>query len=86
VAASGLPGYEFVGLGAVWVPAKTPGAIITRLNQEIVRFLRTADAKEKFLAAGMETVVSSPEELAAAMKFDIAKWGKVIKDAGIKAD
>ena len=86
VAASGLPGYEFVGLDAVLAPARTPEAIINRLNQEIVRFLRTAEAKEKFLAAGIVTVVSSPEELAAAMKADIAKMDKFIRDAGIKAD
>ena len=86
VAASGLPGYEFVGLDAVFAPAKTSDAIINRLNQEILRALNQADVKEKFLAAGTEIVVSSPAELAAALKSDITKMEKLIRDAGIKAD
>ena len=64
--------------------AHTPGSIITRLNQEVVRVLHRADVKEKFFSAGVETIGSSPEELAAAMKSDIARLGKVIKDAGIR--
>jgi len=84
VAASGLPGYEAVSMTGLWAPAKTPGTILNRLNQEIVRFLRTAEAKEKFLNNGAETVGSSPEQFASTIISDIAKWGKVIKDAGIK--
>lgn len=86
VAASGLPGYEYLGLDGAFAPAKTPAAIINRLNQEIVRFLRTPDTRKKFLlAARIEPVASSPEELAAAMKADVTRLGKVIKDAGIRA-
>jgi len=86
VAASGLPGYEAISMTGMWAPAKTPGAIINRLNQEIVRMLSLPDVKERFLNAGVETVGSSPEQFAVTMKSDIAKWGKVIKDAGIKVD
>jgi tripartite-type tricarboxylate transporter receptor subunit TctC len=86
VAASGLPGYEAIGLTAVFAPAKTPTAIIQRLNQEIVQVLGRADTKEKLFNAGSEVVGSSPEQAAAIVKSDLARWGKVIKDAGIKAD
>ena len=86
VAASGLPGYEAVGIIAMYAPAKTPAAIIKRLNQEIVRVLNQADVKEKFLNAGSEPTPSSPEGLAAKIKAEIAKWGKLIKEAGIKTD
>ena len=86
VAATGLPGYELAGLDGVYVPAKTPAAIINRLNQEIVRYLRTPEAKEKFLAGGTEIATSTPEGLTAAMKGDIAKFSKLIKSVGIKAD
>jgi tripartite-type tricarboxylate transporter receptor subunit TctC len=86
VAASGLPGYELVGLDGVFAPAKTPAAVINRLNLEMMRYLRSPDAKEKFLAAGTEPTPSTPEELTAAMKADIAKLSKLIKSAGIKAD
>jgi tripartite-type tricarboxylate transporter receptor subunit TctC len=83
VAASGLPGYEATSVGCVLAPAKTPEAIVNRLNQEIVRFLRTNEAKEKFFSSGSEVVGGSPEQLAAAMKTEMTRMGKVIKDAGI---
>src|SRR5262249_40543997 len=86
VAASGLPGYEAVSRLGVVAAAKTPSDIITRLNQEIVRFLKRADVRERILNSGGEAVGSSPEEFRAAIKSDVAKWGKVIKDAGIQAE
>jgi tripartite-type tricarboxylate transporter receptor subunit TctC len=86
VAASGLPGYESVNITGLFAPAKTPETIIRRLNQEIVRVLNSADVKAKILSTGVEPVTSSPEELAAAIKLDIARLGKVIKEAGIKAE
>ena len=84
--ASSLPGYESTATTAMLAPAKTPAAFVNRLNREIVRFLKTAEAKEQFFNSGVETVGNLPEELAATMKSDIAKWGKLIKDAGIKAN
>jgi tripartite-type tricarboxylate transporter receptor subunit TctC len=86
VAASGLPGYSAIGLSVIFVPAKTPGAIVNRLNQEIVRFLTRPDVKERFLGNGEEIIASSPEQAAAAVKSDMSKMGKVIKDAGIKVN
>lgn len=86
VAASGLPGYESVNTLGIYAPVRTPAAIITRLNQEIVRFLKTPEAKEQLLNSGVEVVGSSPEQLGATMKSEILRIGKVIKDAGIKAD
>jgi tripartite-type tricarboxylate transporter receptor subunit TctC len=70
----------------IFAPAKTPEAIIRRLNQEIVRALNRADVKERFLSAGIETVGGSSDEFAVKVKSEIAKWGRVIKEAGIKAD
>ncbi len=85
-ATSGLPGFEAGVVQGVVVPAKTPAALISRLNQEIVRVLNRADVKERHFAAGVETIASSPEELLATMKSDIARWGKVIRDAGIRVE
>jgi tripartite-type tricarboxylate transporter receptor subunit TctC len=79
-----LPGYEASSMTGMFASAHTPMALITRLNQEVVRVLNRADVKEKFFSAGVETVGSSPEELAAAMKSDMTRLGKVIKDAGIR--
>ena len=86
VAATGLSGYEAVSLVAVFAPVKTPSAVVSRLNQEIVKALHQTEVKEKFLSAGAETIPSSPEQLASALQSEITKWGKVIKDAGIKAE
>jgi tripartite-type tricarboxylate transporter receptor subunit TctC len=86
VAASGLPGYELVSPDGIFAPANTRAAIIERLNQEIVRSLNRSDVKEKFFNAGAETVGNSPKEFAAFIKSDMATLGKVIKDAGIKAE
>lgn len=84
VAASGLPGYEAESLYGIFAPAATPAPTIDRLNQEIVRFLDAAETKKRFLNAGLETVGSSPEQLLAAVKADMAKWGKVIKGLGLR--
>lgn len=83
VASAGLPGFEVASVYGIFAPAKTPAAIVKRLNREIVRFLGKADVKEKFLAAGVETIGSSPEDLAAAMKSEITRMGRVIKAGGI---
>ena len=86
VAASGLPGYESVSINAMFAPAATPAAVINRLNQETVRFLKRADTREQLLAIGVDVVANSPEEFAAAMKADMAKMGKLIKDAALRAN
>jgi len=68
---------------ALFAPAKTPVAIINRLNQETVRYLNRKDVQERFFGTGAETLGTSPEEFAAAIKADLARWTKVIRDAGI---
>ena len=83
VTATGLPGYESISIDAMYVPAKTPNAIINRLNQELVRVLNRADVREKLLNAGLEVVGSSPAQLATAVKSEMAKWGKLVKDLGL---
>jgi len=82
--AATLPGYEIVGASGIWAPTKTPAAVISRLNQEMGRYLRTGEAKEKLLAGQLEVVGGTPEQFDAFIKADIARWSKVIKDAGIK--
>lgn len=84
--AQAVPGYEVASRLAFFAPAGTPAAIVTRLNQEIVRVLNRPDVQEKFHAFGIETVGDSPEALAALVKDEIVRTGKVIKEAGIRAD
>ncbi len=84
IAASGVPGYESASTYGIFAPAKTPAALVIRLNQEIVRVLNTADVKERLFNSGMEAVGSTPEKFATTIKAEIARMGKVIKDAGIR--
>ena len=86
VAASGVPGYEIEAIYALEAPTKTPAAIIKQLNQVIVMALNDADLKEKFLNAGIEVASSSPGELAAKIKSEIAKITKLIKDQDIRVN
>jgi tripartite-type tricarboxylate transporter receptor subunit TctC len=81
-----VPGYESVYMLGMFAPARTPPAIMSRLNQEIVRSLGTPEMKERFFNDGVEIVGSSPEEFTAAIKSEIARLGKVIKDAGIRGE
>jgi tripartite-type tricarboxylate transporter receptor subunit TctC len=85
VSGSGLPGYEVVNRTSIVGPAKMPAPIINRLNREIVRVLNQPEVKTRFLNSGTEIVGSTPEEMATIIKAYIQTWGKVIKDAGIKA-
>jgi len=86
VAESGVPGYESVVMYALFAPAKTPVPIVKRLHAELVQFLRSAGATERFLNAGIEVVASSPGELATAMQSEMTRMGKLIKDAGLRAN
>jgi tripartite-type tricarboxylate transporter receptor subunit TctC len=86
MAASGLPSYEAVALHAVFATAGTAAPVVRRLNEEIVRVLNQADIRDRMLNAGVEAVGNSPSELLAVLNADVARWGKVIKEAGIRAD
>lgn len=86
LAASGLPGMESTIVQGIVAPGKTPSALVNRLSQEIVRVLHRSDVKERHFSIAVETVGSSPEAFAALIKEDMMKWGKVIKQAGIRLD
>ncbi len=84
VAASGLPGYEATALFAMFAPAKTPATLVVLLNREIVQLLGSPQVRERLFNAGTEAIGSSPEALAATMRSDMAKWGKLIRAAGLR--
>jgi tripartite-type tricarboxylate transporter receptor subunit TctC len=86
IASSGLPGYDEVTLFALFAPAKTSASIVSRLNKEVVKVLSMDDIKQKFFAAGIEVVGSSPEQLAAKLKVEMVKMAKIVKDANIHVD
>ena len=84
VAEESLPGFEAVSVHGVFAPAKTPDAIVSRLHQEIARVLQRQDLRDRFVSVGVEPIGGSPGELAAMMKAEIARMGKVIREAGIR--
>ena len=84
IAEAGLPGYEANNWNGFFVPAKTPRPIISRLNKEITAALNSPDIKDTLFKQGLDAAPSTPEDFAAYMKSEMAKWAKVIKSAGIK--
>jgi tripartite-type tricarboxylate transporter receptor subunit TctC len=85
VAESGYPGYEAMNWYAYVAPAKTPKEIIERLNRELVKALNNADVTALLHQQGLEPSPDSPAELARYMEREYETWGKVVKQAGIKA-
>ena len=86
VAESGVAGYEASGWFGVLVPAATPPAVVERLNASIVKGLAMPDARERLSAFGGEAGGSTPEQFAAHIRGEAAKWGKLIKSLGLKSD
>jgi tripartite-type tricarboxylate transporter receptor subunit TctC len=86
VAESGVPGFDVTAWYGVSAPAKTPKPVLDRLNAEFVRAVKSPDLREKLVATGADPVGNTPEQYAAFVQSEIAKWGKVIKAAGIKGE
>jgi tripartite-type tricarboxylate transporter receptor subunit TctC len=85
-AEAGLPGFEVTTWYGILAPAGTPRPIVQRLNAELVKIMNSADVKERLAAMGTEPRSSTPEEFAAYIREEIAKWGDVVRKAGLKAD
>jgi tripartite-type tricarboxylate transporter receptor subunit TctC len=86
IAESGVPGYDHGPWNGFLAPAKTPRAVVARLNEETARILHTPEVKNVFMSEGAEPVGNKPEEFAAIIKDETAKWAKVIRAAGIQAN
>jgi len=86
IAESGYPGFEATNWYGLVAPAGTPAAIVARLHLETVKALARPELRSKLTDLGIEVIGNSPDEFAAAIKLEIPKWAKVIKEAGIKAD
>ena len=84
VMAETVPGYELNTWYALFAPGGAPGEIVQQLAQEARRIVQLPDVREKLVPLGFELRASSPQELRAVVAADLAKWGKVAKDAGIK--
>ncbi len=86
VAESGLPGFESGAWYGLLFPAGTPRPIVLRLNEELNRITKQPDVIEKLVAIGVEPRSSTPEEFAEVIRNDYARWGRVIREAGIRGD
>ena len=81
-----VTGYQSSSPFGLIAPAHTPDHIINKLNQEIVRTLQRADVRERLFNAGMEVIAGTPAQLTTTMKSEMSRWGKLIKDLGIREE
>jgi tripartite-type tricarboxylate transporter receptor subunit TctC len=86
IAEAGLPGYEFTTWHGMWAPKNTPRAIVALLNDRIRQTLTAPDQQKRFQARGLDVIASSPEDFAAHVLSEHKKWGRVIKERGMKAE
>jgi tripartite-type tricarboxylate transporter receptor subunit TctC len=86
VAEAGYPGFEVTSWHSILAPAGTPREIVVRLNQELVRIVQMPEVRERLAAIGMEPAGSTPEQLAAEIRAEVARWGPVLKRAGIRPE
>ena len=85
-AEAGMPDFDVTTWYGILAPAGTPRPIITRLNAELVKLMHAPDLQERLAAMATETMTSTPEEFAAYLDREIAKWGEVVRKAGLRAD
>ena len=86
MAESGLAGYELSSWQAVFAPAGTPAPIVERLYTEIARILKTPEIQKRFSELGLDVSGMPPQELAALIKADVPRLGKIVKESGARAD
>jgi tripartite-type tricarboxylate transporter receptor subunit TctC len=86
IAEAGVPGYEISTWYGIWAPARTPPAIIGRLQQAVATAARNPETRARFDALGAEPVADSPEDYARFVRAEYDRWGKLVRDARIKLD
>ena len=86
VAESGYPGFDTSSWQGAWAPAKTPAALVRRLNQDLQRLVALPDVRARFAELGMEPAGTTEQELARIIQSDLVKWANVIKASGAKTE
>ena len=86
VAESGVPGYESTTWFGLLAPAGTPKDIVDKLHAEVIKAMQTPDIKERFARQGADPVGNTPEQFTGVLQSETAKWGKVIKDSGVRLE
>jgi tripartite-type tricarboxylate transporter receptor subunit TctC len=86
MAEAGLPGFESSNWQGIIAPAATPRDIVTKINADTVKVLGMPEVREKIIAQGNQVGGGTPEEFGALIRAEMAKWGKVVREAGVRAD
>ena len=86
IAEAGVPGYEISTWYGIWAPARTPPAIIARMQQAVATAARNPETRARFDALGAEPVADGPEDYARFVRAEFDRWGKLVRDARIKLD
>jgi tripartite-type tricarboxylate transporter receptor subunit TctC len=86
IAESGIPGFDSSTWTAIIMPAATPQDVVLKVHGALIKTLRTKTTRDAFARLGAETLESSPEETARFVKEDLAKWTRVVREAGIKLE
>jgi tripartite-type tricarboxylate transporter receptor subunit TctC len=86
MAEAGVPGYEVIGWNGIVAVKGTPPAIVARLHTEVAKILRTPEVTQRLAALGAEPVGNTPDEFGAFIKAEMARWGKIIKEKGIRSE
>jgi tripartite-type tricarboxylate transporter receptor subunit TctC len=86
VAESGVAGYEVSAWFGIFAPAGTPAPVVSKLNADLVRVMRAPEMRERLAAQGTDAITSTPEEFAAYVRDELAKWTKVVKSSGMKVE
>jgi tripartite-type tricarboxylate transporter receptor subunit TctC len=86
MAEAGLPGFESSNWQGIVAPAATPRSIVVKINAETVKVLNMPEMREKIVAQGNQVGGGTPEEFGALIRSETAKWGKVVREAGVRAD
>ena len=86
VAEAGVPGYDISTWYGLWAPRGTPREVVEKLATETAKVLRLPDVRERYAALGAEPVGNTPDEFAAYCRSELAKWARVVKESGARAD
>ena len=86
IAEAGVPGYEATAWYGLFAPAGTPAPVVAKLSTEAIRILKTAEVAERVANLGAEPVASTPAEYADFLRAEMARWGKVVRSAGIRSE
>jgi tripartite-type tricarboxylate transporter receptor subunit TctC len=86
MAEAGVPGYEVVGWNGIVAVKGTPPEIVARLHTEVAKILRAPEVRERLAALGAEPIGNTPDEFGAFIKTEMARWGRIIKEKGIRSE